>query len=1025
MKNFSKCSLFAATFLISLGRAFAESDAQNTPIVVSANVQSEGLYEALVKEELSLRHRKMAEEIETLEAASKLQNQSARSGLDSDIARHNAGARDILNSIIESDAAPEAAAEARFKLAILESKSAPEKASKLISGALKILGDRPTENIALGTQLNLFAGDLAFLREDFSKSHKFYLKAVKLASQAWGAPNELILRAHLGAGDTAFQEYRFEEADASYLPALNLIKNANPALRETFEPFHGPILVRRLWATFRGGHYAQAAEIAQDFARQQAVLPKNTAPEVMSDIVRSAGIALSEKGDIILIRDIASDPRAGDLGKDIALATMQNYLRIGRVRDAEKVALAVDSHFLHSNRLVEFMESRWTIAKRLEEPQKIQSVGIALSERLAFDSSWRKESLSDASREKHRAELVARVSLEVAETLLQTGFHSQSKLPFLKAHTLLRIHLDESEVSAPRSTLNLKAGRAALLAHDLPAAWKNTQASLSFPMGASEKKAAYHQLVEIALQQSANASSPASSEIKNYLTVVDAYVRAFPEEASARLALFESARKLETLGDINTARERLERLVAQSPAWTPFENNERENIVLALLALNAKDANTHRATNALNDLERQFENDGLSSEVKTKIQASNAAAIREHAASLRSQGKLTDALNAQLAWANENAHNPETPLLLADTARDYFELGMYKQSGETASLFIANYPKHTKRANALYWKARSLEAELAFLPAANAFVAASWESHSSLSHEERIDALARCQQILAQLGDRSGSARILERLAAAKTPFGGTAQDTLLQAGLDWLAAKQFVEAERVFNSLSHNKSTSAKNRSLARLGSLEARIKGGRETSAARHELSQVMASLSHNKNSDPKQIDQAALLALESDFRQVAETEIHPHSIAINDNLSTLKRVERDAKSILEKYQQKLSPVGHQKAALLVASIQGKLAEKCTLIAEGKLSTSSSGADLLLQQAEQYRLNAKQTLFESINRDKKQRAETAQALASLGTIIRSDSEPALEILEPQNDMALETLKEVFLVKKDEEPKP
>jgi hypothetical protein len=600
------------------------------------------------------------------------------------------------------------------------------------------------------------------------------------------------------------------------------------------------------------------------------------------------------------------------------------------------------------------------------------------------------------------------------------GKKSDNSAFLKKSYILLQAHLLEPMITSERAIIYLKSGEAALLSHNYNAAWTNTKASFTYDLTIDQKKNSYNQLVSIALEEANSAEVKDTAQIAKYIDTVDSFARAFPEDYSARLALFESARKLETIGKSSEARERFERLLAQSPEWTTFETHEREDVVLALLALNARDVDTKRSTNALNNLERQFDHEALPSKVKSKIQASNAAAIRAHASTLRADGKLEQALKEQMVWAQENAHNSETPFLLTDIAKGYFELGNLRQCSDASSVFLANYQNHSQKHQALYWKARALESELAFVPAANAFVAASWDEKSSLTPEERTDALTRAQQIFLQLNNTAWSARAREKLATVNAALGEKSYATLLLAAEDWLSAKQYVEADKLFARLIRDKATPQVIRLQSQLGLIETHIKNGDTQTKSRLALSGLMNSFAQSKNpAATGLLNRATLVALEADLDRLAGSE------TTETTLSRFSQTEAAATKMLQRFQSKLSPPNQQRASILVAAIQSKLSERYSLAAESQALGNSIRSDRFLQQAEKYKMSARSTLFSAVRIDNSNRAETANALALLGSKIHSGSEPALELIEPEVDNAIEAVKGVFVAKSDKDQIP
>ncbi len=992
------------------------------------------LFEKIIRKDQERRQQSLEIQILGIDEDLRQQHASENTNLLAREKGYREKAEAVLKRLKTPETPPFVAAEARFKLATLQRTQSSQIALEMLREALEILNSQSNgqsntsleEQSILLSNIQISIGEICLEKGDLSKAQRSFEQAVRLSqtdTQTTSSEMQLIhLRALIHLGDVHFLRFHFEKADASYAPAEYLIRKSDFVLGKALETLQGPLLVRRLWANFRSGRYARAAEITQEFARQRPTFTKELAPDVMEDVIRSAGIALAETGNFTFIESIAKDSIGGDFSKDVIVATLRTFARSGRLAEAEQLAKRVDATFVRSGRLVDFLEVRWECAKLSHKEILALEIATLISERMAYSSSWSKNNLIDSEREIKRSNLVAEASEEVGEQYFREGRRTSSRLAFQKAFSFFEIRLQEFVDGTEQGPLRLRTGQVALLAGKQNEAEKYTRASLAFPLTEIERKSAYHQLVEIAGQRIQ--TQPSETQFIAYRDAVDAFARAFPEDPAARLAMFECARKQEALGKISDARQRLERLLAHAQSVTPFDESEKERITLALLALNARDSDTARATTALGDLERQVLPNEFPKRVLTKVQAANAASIQNHATKLNEQGKLIEAAEAQLLWAQEYGDNPETPFVLLAATQAFFELGELQKTKEAAALIITNFPNHIVRSQALYWQGRTLESDLAFLPAANAFVASAFDNKSHLLRQERIDALTRAQTIFKDLDDKETNARLLEKIAAIQRrnqPAREVAEQTLIVATA-YRDAGRYPEAERMFLKILSNDALPKRTLWEAELKLLDTRVRSEKNLEKTRRKIEGFVSHLALLKgkkdaNARSEFLANGVLLALNTDLTRIESTTSQWASPVNRSGLNFISNVAYDSKVTFAKIHSRSSsaPEKYQEASILLGKIREKVAEQFSNAAAFQARQSTAQADVFARKAETFRIEARQVLFGGLSTDISKRSRTSIALATLGSSTNLEIEPHLLMQEPTMNVSSEVVRTVL----------
>jgi hypothetical protein len=556
------------------------------------------------------------------------------------------------------------------------------------------------------------------------------------------------------------------------------------------------------------------------------------------------------------------------------------------------------------------------------------------------------------------------------------------------------------------------------LAQNPEAAENATREALTRLRDANSRKAALHQLVTATERRSANNETA----LANYLQAVDAFSRGFPEDPSARIALFESARKQEARKNFSDSRLRLERLLASATPTSPFTTPEKERVTLALLNINARDADTARATVAIGDLERQIAPENFSKEGVLEIQRASVATIKAHAQKLRDGGKILDAAHAEFLWGNEHSKNPQTPFVLRDAARSYFELGESGKAQQAAALVLHRYPRHRVRHEVLYWNGRAQELELAFSNAANTYVAAAYENNTSLSKLRRLDALSRANTILAELGNKAQSAQVLERIQALTPVSSNPSQNAqqVLSFATAYRDAGNTSQAIAHFRGVMENTDLSPLLRWKAEFELLKTRIIAGQDTEKNRLKLDDLLTHIAAIKSKQGQEeraqlLSATVVFALETDLAELTERPLHWTSAPHAEGPRSISRIEDLATHAFETLQNSKSSHQLQTSSLLLAQIRQRAAEWFGTAAASTANSSPQLSDTYAMAAERYRITARKVLFTGLSKENAERSLAAVTLNNLGSPTNLRLEPQLAVVEPANHSSYDVVRTVI----------
>lgn len=221
-----------------------------------------------------------------------------------------------LNEVINEKNNTSTYAEACFKLALysfINKKVDSEKAREIIDNGLKELTNYK-ENIKLYVRMNLFAGDLALLKENYKEAKNYYINIISkdLDDNEF---REDIIRAFIGLGDSEFETYHFHEAKTAYENGLKFSKKFIGYSEDKYALLIAEIKLRHIWASYRNAEYAKAVEYIQDFSRERGRYENLISKLVLDDVVRVGALSLYESRQQDFYLKLAKDKAAGDFAK--------------------------------------------------------------------------------------------------------------------------------------------------------------------------------------------------------------------------------------------------------------------------------------------------------------------------------------------------------------------------------------------------------------------------------------------------------------------------------------------------------------------------------------------------------------------------------------------------------------------------------------------------------------------------------------------------------------------------------------
>ena len=925
-----------------------------------------------------------------------------------------------LRSVLVSGSTGESAVLSRFQLALLLSADPANRreARQFADEAVEIGSNLATLVVEkrLFARVALLSGELAFLDGDTDIAAKRFQQVLETTKERRASVALENTRALIGLGDAAFVNFNYSEASSHYEKALrgiSLSSEQNNALQAPFAHF---IQVRLAWSAFRNGNARASIKWVLEYGREAAssrvVLPQ----PVVRDLSRIGALSLFDVNDSKMYSLYARDVLANDFSKRIVVSSFQHFLKAGRAVEVEPLALLLEPEFLNSRELLNFQAQRLDALARANASTTFYENSKKLVDWGAQKQIWkRKFELSEAE-EKRRSELVAAYSIRAAAYYFSQAEATRLREPALISLGLYKARLNEFVEGEKRGSLMLSAARSALLAGDLPEAWEMARGSLRFGLSSNDERAALSTLADVAKKQSEKATSRSDQSVQKYERAVDVFVERFPLEVGARQGLVESAARAETLGDNAEARVRYERLLRLLSLKPQGVTNELDQTVRALVKIHLSNSNTEVASRSMSDLENALLTIPMSEVLRREIETASAAAIRAHAVSLRRAGKLQDAQSQVFSWVREHELNREAPSLLLEAIRSSADLMQWNKVVEQSNFFQARFAKHPLVYEALYWKGRALESNVAFASAALQYLDASLSESSTLTVKERLESLERAEDIFAQTGEQVTSAMLLEKISQLKNQNGQEEESSTLRirAAEKFALLKRFKEAKTLFASLSSNKKLSfVKSRRVA-LGFISVRLNEGSEPQRAVRDLENyVVDNLKYEKKSKAGE-DLSAYTAQAIgqlnvlDSRSLNQLRAAPPEESIASRVAQMRQIQERTMSRDKLLKGNASANLRQMMNLQLGQTHQFVAAELARLSSQTLRMQQSRRESLLRESEQTQDLARRHFFSALASANSQSPQRAQAFRGLQNFesLPARMQPSGTLLEPRGDV-------------------
>ncbi|MCA2960713.1 MAG: hypothetical protein IOD12_10705 [Silvanigrellales bacterium] len=730
----------------------------------------EELFDALVKFNLDAWNELLQKEILLSDTRLKAELDEQSSRLDALIAREKEARAETLRLASSRVPSTSESLEASLHLAslLLVDDALSGEAGMLLDSVLRAVTQTRVE-ARLEMSARLLRAQRFLSLKRFGAARTDYEAIVELARRSDARTGEMAIRAHLGLGDVAYGEFLFQKAEGHYVQALRGVQRAALSDHAALEPTLAGLYVRLVWSSFRSGRALSTATYAAEYARRRETLSKRPPASVEDELVRVAGIASFERSDRAADTSLASDPRAGDFGKKILLASLAEEIRAGTFARGAARARALSKPFLESSSAFAFLETNSVLSenaarspadrRRAKREKDAEAVLLA-----ARGSSWARAFDSQPALRERRRSVLLRLGEATGAAFAEEGRASGRPEDFLKSHAVYKARLGEFFEGESRGVLLLASAESALLCGALEDAWNEARLAFRHPLSRDAERLAFVLLVRASEGQSTGALSPTDPFFSRYLSAVDAFVGERSEDAEARQALFASGVKLNRLGYPAEALDRYERALALVPRRA-VARDEIENVLRGLLVFHMTHSEPSVAAGSLSEMETIARENDVNVSLRVEIELAAAAQIRLHASDLRRRGLLDAAAQAQLLWSQKHALNPEAAPLLRDAIIGFHEAGQWKKAREGIDIFLRRFDKHSFMWDVLALRGRVDEAQLAFQSAALSYVAAAFDDVSNLSTARRIEVLSRAALLLAQGGSEKEAANVRKKIA--------------------------------------------------------------------------------------------------------------------------------------------------------------------------------------------------------------------------------------------------------------------
>lgn len=732
----------------------------------SSPLQDRALQERLVTVNLDAHSALVRIRIAEIRAALSKEEEVARAAISAEIDKDLRKAKEILDDLIRSRSNQFEGVAARYRLALLLRESDAPAARTLLREAFSKAEQLMPPPAELLSSTALLLADLEWMggsRERAEFAYDFVAKNRDLM------PRVNVVRALLGLGDGAFAKFEFERASMYYQDALELALKSPQLGEQELDALLPGLNARLLWSSYRAGDMKGAVAHAEDFARSAADGLGLLSPSVMEEAVRVGGTALFELNDPKLFSEFSRAPDDKALTQRMVLYAFRLFVEAGNPELVDPLATGTLAEFRSSPLLLEFFR-QWRVSLHAAgKSGRLLEVNLMAVELLRLGGAWRLRFPQPADQDALRAQIVTEAGLDAAERLLELARRTESRSAAAKALAAFSAVAEEPSLGRRRPEVLLTAGEAAWKAGDLSAALALTRQALQSRLPSASERRARHQLTAVTRQRCIGTRD--KDILHEYLSAVDGFVDAYSEDPQARAALLESGRLLQSSGDSAEAVRRFERLLlklqaSQEAAGTFAEADEVLIAVRALLEAVFQGGDTLVVYQTMDRVEGVVSTGRFSKDVRSLIALSAATAVREHAAALRTRGRVLEAAQFLSQWSQSHPRNSEAPAVLRDAVREMAGNGRWKDVLALAEVSRTRFPKDVFSAEITYWKGRAQEAMLAFRAAAETYLSFATTTDQPADEEERRDALSRSRRIFTDLHDWSGAARSLEGLAA-------------------------------------------------------------------------------------------------------------------------------------------------------------------------------------------------------------------------------------------------------------------
>ncbi|WP_186646692.1 tetratricopeptide repeat protein [Fluviispira vulneris] len=667
-------------------------------------------------------------------------------------------------------------AEASFKLALYSYFAKKMDANKAIEVLQKGLHKFPIdpENMRLFIRMSLFTADLLLANERYDEAQKYY-EAIVLQKVNANVFREELVRSYVGLGDTYYARFQFKKAGNSYLHAQDVAKAGWLLDEDRLAFLLAEIKIRLLWATFRSADYVQASEYAYQLARDKVRYEKYFKDNILNDIIRVGAISLYERKDIEFYKKISSDLFAGDFAKKMVLKSFYYFSAAGYANQVERYANAVIDKFYSSRELVGFVKSYLFALKKINNTNKYFEISYYGTAYISKDSIWKSRFVLSQEEEEARRELISELSEDSAKYFYNLGLQNHSRIEFLKSADIYSARLNENFRSDSKGILLQSYAQSLYQAQEYDLAIKASEESLKYPLEDYLKKVSWFQLINISRAKSENSVETKSKEYLMYEKFVDGFVAYFPLDPESRLALFESAKRAEFLGDLLNAKDRYERILSSPPLENQEQSNNEKNKVSLALALLLKKMGVENKDimDSAGNLENYIKDYTVTKMAEDVVRMTNQTIALEYAKKLKGDGKIRDAAKFLEMWSRNYSQNPEMPLVLLQSISEFAQLQDWEHILNITLNFQNIILDRSNLSALLFWQAKAQDMLLQFKTAALTYE----KVFDTVKNNKKYDinlirsSLTRSSELFSYLNSIDEQARVSHKLYSVILKF--------------------------------------------------------------------------------------------------------------------------------------------------------------------------------------------------------------------------------------------------------------